>query len=273
MGLLKGLFGKKQDPTPPEPRSMDLAFVLLPEPRLPDSAAIIAAYADLSASGALLRGAPGDADDGSVVTFRTGSDSTAFVGLIPAPVPGGEADAAARFSLSSLGKGWNLPDHGAHLVVTAGLDPSLSRLDQLSRFTSLLAAVAQATGAVGIYWGDAGATHDPEFFISLAAENHTLPNLMLWSGVSIARERDGRASLLSLGMSQLDLPDLLLLAPGSGLNAALATMFDLLAYLVSLGEPLPEGDTVGRTAEERLPVRYIPSPLDPSKTVWSVELP
>lgn len=55
-------------------------------------------------------------------------------------------------------------------------------------------------------------------------------------------------------MEQLNLPDLLLVAPKSTGNDALATFFDLLGYVAELGKPLPEGDTVGRAADERLPV-------------------
>ena len=39
------------------------------------------------------------------------------------------------------------------------------------------------------------------------------------------------------------------------------------------GEALPEGDTVGRTASEKLPVHYVPSPVDLKVKVWRVELP
>jgi hypothetical protein len=96
---------------------------------------------------------------------------------------------------------------------------------------------------------------------------------MLWSGVSVARQKDGRLSLLSLGMKQLNLPDLLLIGGPSGANAAMATMFDLLAYVAQRGAALPDGDTVGRSAHEKLPVRYVSSPLDSTKKVWRVELP
>ena len=49
-------------------------------------------------------------------------------------------------------------------------------------------------------------------------------------------------------------------------------LYDLLAYVVSRGRPLPDGDTVGRTAAEKLPVHYVPSPIDPKVKVWRVEL-
>ena len=131
----------------------------------------------------------------------------------------------------------------------------------------------KASPSVGVYWGNAGATHSPEFFLEVASEQDVAPRMMLWSGVSIAREKDGRLSLLSLGMEQLDLPDLLLVAGKASERVALETMYDLLAYVAERGEALPEGDTVGRTGDERFPVHYVKSPIDPKKKVWRIELP
>ena len=46
------------------------------------------------------------------------SGGMAVVALMPVPVPKGEADDAARFSVSATGTGWKLPDHKAHLIVS-----------------------------------------------------------------------------------------------------------------------------------------------------------
>ena len=208
-----------------------------------------------------------------VLEFAVGECGTGFVASMPIPVPNGEADEAVRFSISAMGTGWKLPSHAAHLVVTlAGTDPS-SRVMALSCFTSFLAAVSKASQGIGVYWGNAGATHDSAFFVSMAQEQGLQSRVMLWTGVSVARQADGRLSLLSLGMQQVSLPDLLLVAPDSvSGNDALGTFFDLLAYVTDRGEPLPEGDTVGRTAEEQRPVHYVPSPVDTTKQVWRVEI-
>jgi hypothetical protein len=61
-------------------------------------------------------------------------------------------------------------------------------------------------------------------------------------------------------------------APKPAGTTALSTFFDLLAYVIDLGKPLPEGDAVGRTADERFPVHYVRSPIDPKVKVWRVEL-
>jgi hypothetical protein len=256
--------------------SMNLAFVLLSKAGLPKAEEIVKAFASFAPKEQRLRlrgTSTKEASEGGIHEFDLSPGGTAFVMALPIPVPKGEADDAVRFSISAMGTGWQLPPHEAHLVVTLRDGDSSPAVAALSCFTSFLAAVTRASRALGVYWGNAGATHDSEFFISTAREPGIVPRITLWTGVSIAREPDGRMSLLSLGMQQLGLPDLLLVAPKSAGKDALATFFDLLAYLAERGEPLPEGDTVGRSADERLPVRYVPSPIDPGKTVWRVELP
>jgi Domain of unknown function (DUF4261) len=73
-------------------------------------------------------------------------------------------------------------------------------------------------------------------------------------------------------MKQLELPDVFLVAPSGKSDEAPPMLYDLLAYVVSRGRPLPDGDTVGRPAAEKLPVHYVPSPVDPKVKVLRVEL-
>src|SRR5688572_24295923 len=139
-----------------------------------------------------------------------------------------------------VGNRLELPAHGAHLIVTLKDTKAISAIEALTRFTSLLATVTDVSGAVGVYWGKAGATHNPRFFISTAENREVTLRVALWTGVSLAREADGRLSMLSLGMRQLDLPDLLLIAPKSADDSTMETFFNLLAYSAENGKPLPE---------------------------------
>jgi hypothetical protein len=261
------------DAPKPTAKTMNVAFVLLSEARLPKGQDVERAFASYAGKGETLRlrpDKPKRPGGGDALDFDTGGGDYAVVSLMPAPVPNHEADEAARYSVSALGGRWKLPPHKAHLVVAA--QGHGSRAESLAAFTAIVAAVVEASRAVGVYCGNAGATHDPKFFLELARQRDPTGRLMLWSGVSIAREGDGRLSLLSLGMKQLELPDLLLVAPRAKAEDALPTLYDLLAYVVSRGAPLPEGDTVGRTATEKWPVRYVTSPVDPKTKVWRVEM-
>lgn len=254
-------------------KNMRLAFVLLSEPRLPKGEDVVQSFSGFATKGQgiqLRAGSAKPTPDSPGLEFELKPGGRALVVLLPVAVPNGEADAAVRYSLSAMGTDWKLPVHKAHLVVTC--DCPGPPLESLSLLTSLLGAVVKASPAVGIYWGEAGATHDPKFFMETAREQDIALRLMLWTGVSVGREPDGRLSLLSLGMKQLNLPDLLLIAPKSAGNSALEPFFTFLSYVADRGEPLPEGDTIGRSETEKLQVQYVPSPLDQKTKVWRVEL-
>jgi hypothetical protein len=249
---------------------MSVALVLLSEAKLPKGEAIERAFHAYALDGQTLRAHAGTKKHGDLAALELDLDGgQVFVALMPAPVPKGEADAAARFSISAMNGKWKLPPHKAHLVVTAeGKGDTMARL---AAFTSLLAAVAEASSAVGVYCGDAGATHDPKFVREIARLRNSAERLMVWSGVSISREGD-RYSLLSLGMKTFGMPDLLLVVPRAKADDAIPKMFDLLAYAIDRGAALPEGDTVGPSENERWPVHYVPSPVDPLTKVWRIEV-
>jgi hypothetical protein len=188
---------------------------------------------------------------------------------VAGPIPEGEAEHAAQFSVASLGQA-NAP-HAAHVVLAYSPAENLTALGELQAFTRIVAALLVASRAQAVYWGASGATHPAGFFVEIA-QNVEIP-MPLWSGVSQGRTPEGRISLLSLGMSQLALPDLLLTARPEDAQEALGFFYDLLAYVAERGVVLRAGETTGRTAEELLVVHHQPSPMDDELTVFCVDLP
>jgi hypothetical protein len=255
-----------------------LAFVLLPEPAMPSGGSVLAAFKRIAPKGApVMRLAPGDSGSSTeLVMFAVGEDGQLIVGLLPNPVPKQEAEWHAERSLASVQTGWKLPSHRAHLVVMWQQSAKLRPLDGVKLFTWLLAAVADAAKAIGIYWAESGATHPAKYFVEVVRQNDSPLLITLWSGLSVASDGNDpeRMSLVSLGMSQLDLPDLELTVPrGYKKDEALDLFYQFLDYTITRGAAIPEGDTVGRSAEERLKVRYARSPVDPKKKVWRVDVP
>lgn len=205
-----------------------------------------------------------------------------------APAPSAEADTAAFLSLSSLRGNWRLPPHAAHLTVrrldgevltrpsgllgrVLGSPRPASPLEALTRFTRAVAAVTAASNAVGVYWGAGPVTHEPRFFVDLAKQTEV--PLPLWLGVTITPEPGDRLCILSMGMGQLALPDLLLGAPRAELGDTLDFFFSTLAFVAERGAPLPEGHVVPRSLLQRPSVRYVASPLDDKTRVFRLDLP
>ncbi len=277
IGFLKRLFRKSSQQPSNQSAATDgysnFAFVLLTELHLPDARELERVFPTYAPSRVTMRvKTPTKSQDVEGLELLLSTGERCLVVLFPIPVPGGEADEAFDRSFSAVrGKSWNVPSHSAQLLVTFSGPRDSSPIQQLSRFTAVLASILKCSPSPGVYWGNAGATHDAEFFLKIAEPSDAKLNLMLITGLSRAKESDGRVSLLSRGMAQFDLPDLLLVTTPELYDQAIWVFFDLLSYLIDYGKPIPEGHTVGTDENQRLPVRYVPSPIDPKKTVWHIE--
>jgi hypothetical protein len=237
---------------------MHISFVLTSTPPILDASAIARVY------DALHEGLPEHAGDGDTATI---ADS--ILAAMPGAIPTGEAEQAAAYSVCAYGRGFALAPHCGYVVVTTPKleDPRHSLIEH----TLVVAATAKALGALGVYEGDSSATHPTDFYVDVSTCGR-LP-VMLWTGISIAAEPGDRIGILTRGIqNQVGLPDLLLTAPRAMGNDALAFLFDLLVEMVTQGEPVGAHQTVGRTEEEKLPVRYVPSPIDGSRQVVRIEM-
>jgi hypothetical protein len=246
-----------------------LAFVLTNTAGLPAASSIDRAYWEVTPVGGspiVWTGGSGDAEKNGLSVGRT----DVLMVALPTPVPDGEADQAARFSLSALTSDWSLPEHQHHILLVATDIDEKSGLPVRCDFTRVVAAVARASSAVGVYWGAGPATHEPGFFIETTRDNQ-LP-LLVWTGLSVARDED-RVSLLSVGMQQFGMDDLLLTAPADQASSALDMFIDLLQYALQRGRTVRAGETVGRSNDERFAVTSEVSPMDPDARVWRVDWP
>lgn len=194
-------------------------------------------------------------------------DAQMFVGKMPAPVPGGEAEVNAATSLMAVNGGWEVPACNGHLIVTWFKTEVTS--EQLHAFTKAVAAVAKAANAEAVYWGEGIVTHPTDFFVEAAVDNP----LLAWNGISFAQEANDRVSVLSLGMAQLGLPDLMVEADADQLAGVFEFFLDILAYVYNRGQPIAHGETLGRTQDEKLRVQHKPSPAIEDQTCMFVSFP
>ena len=276
MSLFSFLFGSKVKGPPKLPKvDSHIAFVLLGDAQLPSEEKLLSSFGEFSADDEKLSIVTDDEGDdhGEILMVELEGVGTAFVALMPTAVPGGEAESFFEMSLSSFPEDSKLEPHRAHLIVTLmGVDPDCPPLKAMMAFTSLLAALVDASPSVGVYWGNVSATHTADFFTSIASDKDINARLMLWNGFSRAPEDGERMSYLSYGMNQLELPDLYLICKISDGADGMGRVLDLLAYIAQRGEAIPAGDTIGATENERIKVEYVKSPADKSKTVWKIEM-
>jgi hypothetical protein len=278
MSLFNKIFGVgKLEPPVLEKQKSHIAFVLLETAEMPTGDAIIASFEKYSLGNhklSISRDKASDAshdEEESVLALAVDGIGSAFIALMDMPIPNGEAESNFPLSVSSFSENSELKAHHAHILVTLMPSSEADPIEAMMAYTSLLAAVTDASQSVGVYWGNAGATHTSEFFLAVASEHDINPRILLWNGMSRAPESGGKMSFLSYGMNQIALPDLYLICDANAASSSFGRFFDLLAYIAARGEAIPAGDTIGSTAEERIRIKYVKSPADKNKIVWKVE--
>ncbi|MDO9356059.1 MAG: DUF4261 domain-containing protein [Solirubrobacteraceae bacterium] len=252
---------------------MYVAFLLLPEAIRPDPDAIAAAYEALFPDRPPIVATADDVlgIDGGTVSL-TGEDGVLHAMLVDSPVPDGEAERNTARSLAFVGQEPTLPPHGAHLVLPWNPIEELTIVEGLRAQARVTAAAALATGAIAVYVGAAGATHPADWYVEVVRQVDD--PTMLWIGVShaVLDQEPPRHSFLSFGMHQFGQPDLLLTAGIEDGSDAIEYFYDLLAYCSASGKTVGDGETVGRTEDERILVRHEPNPVDEDRAVFCVDL-
>ncbi len=244
--------------------SQHLSFVLLKEPRDLDASRISASHRELFSGAALANDMEND-----FLTLRSSADSTTYVASMPGPVPNGEADGFAAYSYGSILGAPRVEEHGAHVIVITR-SPEGSMIDSLPTHLRHTASVAHALDAIGVYDGNAGATHVAPFYIGAVQEDTLPPHLV--TGLSLARDSENIVSVLTKGLRRLGLREFLITVPTGELQDGITYILDLVGYVVNRQQQLGDGETVGRSADERLLVRHQRSPVNESEEVVTVDL-
>ncbi|GIW91490.1 MAG: hypothetical protein KatS3mg109_1922 [Pirellulaceae bacterium] len=252
-----------------------LGLVLLPHPYVPEAESVVSAFRKYALGDEALRvwreaGEP-SGQSGHVFTVTTGEIVTVF--LLPARVPDPDTEEHMRFSCGRYQDDWKRPEYRAYLVVWFDSHPGTPRWLVMSRFIAVVAAVMETSRATGVYWLGARATHTANYFLRTASEHSVAANATLWSGFACTAEDDGQFGFLSLGMSQLDMPDVLVMVRESSDSDALTFLYDIIHFLARRGKPFDDGDVFVDDDEREFPIRYVPSPLQPKKLVARFVLP
>lgn len=243
---------------------VDLAFVMLSAPGEIDVGALGVALERWGVQARELE------QEGSAITFMT-DGGMAAIGSMPAPIPWGDLEGPVRAAFMWPEAEEVLRPHGGHVIVSL-LRASGSPLERKLRLTKVVAAVAETTSALGVYWGDGPAVHEASTFATMARDPDTADApLPLWLGVSLARPDESHVSVLTFGMEALGHRNLLV--KGRDGNATLGFVFDLARYMVLQDVPIEHGHTVGHTATQRILVEHRPSPVAASETVIAIDLP
>ena len=162
----------------------------------------------------------------------------------------------------------------AHFIVTPlGLEGDARERDK--RMAALTATVIENTDAVGAMLGHGVVFHKAKLFAEVAAVALEEPMLPAEIAVDVtaARESEERMSFLTHGLARYGREELYVTCPIRG-RSALGFVYTMARWM--LNDPdkqLPTGETVGRTAEEKILIQRVPSPTGRGGEVIRLDLP
>ncbi len=235
-----------------------VAKVAVAEPKLPDEAQIREALSRIRPEAG-----PPDMtrteDDTLVFQFE---GETAAVSLLAEPMPPKEIQGAVAAAWYWPTAAETLARCGAQILVGV-LPDSGDRVESALRLTKLAAATADASRGEAVYWPAAGLAHSPADFAAYARQmsRQDLP-LYLWIDFHVHGEADGTSALYTSGLTAFQSPEIEVYGSRREPQRLVARVYDIVHYLLLKGAVLHDGDTIGRSGEEKIEIHLGPSRRD-----------
>jgi hypothetical protein len=250
-------FWKRKDAgqsAPETEQSTIMAFVAIDTAELPSPESVSANYGRLFPDAPALGKSFGD---GTKLVVPMDNGTMGVIIMMPLPIPWD--DLAGRCASAYW---WpeateSLESHGAHLILTA-LGNRGNAIERHVRMTRFTAAVAASTDALGVFW-NGKLVHAPKPFQDLASsmsEHDFAPHL--WVDMRVEKDQDGSSCFVTDGLPAFGLMDMEIVSRGDSQQLADFGL-GIVMYVLKRGAPIKAGETVGRSAQEKIMVSHGPS--------------
>lgn len=199
---------------------------------------------------------PGDSD----VVYVEADGFRVIIGLMPTAIPNGEAEYFAKANYMWKGAENVVARHGAHLLVTVMGDGDMMKRARL--YVKVTASLLGQDTALALY--SEGAVYQPEMFRDCAgmmkdnSMDNVLPILnLVWFGIY----SDGKVTgVYTYGMRRFGKEEIEVYVPSAAadLNGIRNFLVSVAAYVIGEDVVLRDGETIGFSAEEKLPIKLSP---------------
>ncbi len=237
-----------------------IGMVALNSPSFPEASVIITTFSqrcpDPSAEDNV-----NEKDD--MFTFGLGGNRVAIF-LMPAPIPWPDLEGPCATA-------WWWPDatekmkaHVAHVIV-ALMGGAGNAIQRHIHLTHLVAAVAANADAAGVYWGAGTVVHEPQVFQSQSVElSADKIDPQLWIDMRLEQNDDGSYRYFTTGMQSLGHLEIEIDRVTREATEIFEFCYSIIVYLLTSGETIKPGETLGRSAGEKIKVAH-------SSSMWERE--
>lgn len=212
-----------------------------------------------------------DCSSENVIMISHEQGLVGFLALMPAPIPGNEAEENADGNFLWPNGRAEAAIHRAHVIVSALPQAGQSPKKSLLLLTRLALIGLKLFDGIGVYWGNASVSNSRVAFESfcegMSEEHAPVP---AWLRFQLVGQAGGKTGMYTLGMKQFGMMDIEV----ERCNLEIAELFEFVSniahYLIQAGPVIADGNTVGGTAEEQILVRHEASLVDSQRTVYKI---
>ncbi len=196
---------------------------------------------------------PDEKPEENDVVYAQVGDLTLVIGMMPAPVPDGAPEHFAHGNYMWRDAVETVKSHKAHLLVCI-LGDSGDILEKGRLYVMASAAVLKQESAIAFY--QEGAVYEPEMYLVCARmiKSQQLPLLnLVWFGLY----NDGKmAGCYTYGMRRFGKEEMevYVASEGADLNAIREFVLSVATYVIDSDVTLHDGETIGFTEEQKLPI-------------------
>ncbi len=199
-------------------------------------------------------------------------DQSATVSHMPVPIPWEDLEGPCETSWMWKDATAVMKAHRSHLLVVAS-GGDHSKLARCLLLTRVIAAMCEGEGVAGVYWGSGTVVIPPETFVraNKTGEEDGIVPVLLWIDFRVQKNEGGTVDVLTTGLSEFGKPEIEVLGSKRDGQEVLELLFDLVPYLLKTDDVIKDGETVGRSEEEKLRVHYVHSKWDREGNVMKIE--
>lgn len=206
-----------------------------------------------------------------IVEIKHRGETIGFLAHMPAPVPGGEAEANADGNFLWPNGREEAAAHQSHVIVTSVGGGDLTPVQSAIAVSRIALVALQLYDGIGVYWGNACVCNSraifEDFCEDISEEHVPVP---VWLRFQLTRPSAEESGLYTLGMAQFGLMDIEVDSCSMPVGDLFEFVSNIAHYLIQSGPVIEDGNTVGGSEDERILVRHLPSVIDQERLVYKI---
>lgn len=186
--------------------------------------------------------------DGAIV-FKV-DEMIVACSLMPNPVPGKEAENAAKYNILWKDGAKSVAEHQAHIMLA--VMNKFDAMEQALLFAKVAGCLLKLNGAIGIYKDPT--VFEKDFYIGFSdsIKNGEVPMpILIYVGMYLAKT--GICAFTS-GMRFFGKEELEIVDSGKQPNDVISFLYSISEYVLTENVDLQDGETIGFTDEQKLPI-------------------